>query len=238
MRSIICYLYGVLCFLRIWPKRLKARAYRKKGDTQGLRLYATQVAQQFAKSVFGFSGSTTEVIGLENIPKESAALFVSNHQGHLDYAVLLGYIDKPKGFIALHGAKNIPIVREWMMDIDCIFLDRVNIKRAVESINRGVELLKNGWSMVIFPEGRRSQSSSIAPFKAGGFKLATKAKVPIVPVTIDGTYKIIEANNNFIVPAHVRLTIHPMLETANLKSEEIKSLPAKVGKIIASALRQ
>ena len=237
MRSIICYLYGVLCFLRIWPKRLKARAYRKKGDTQGLRLYATQVAQQFAKSVFGFSGSTTEVIGLENIPKESAALFVSNHQGHLDYAVLLGYIDKPKGFIALHGAKNIPIVREWMMDIDCIFLDRDNIKQAMEAINRGVELLKSGWSMVIFPEGRRSKSNTMGPFKAGSFKLATKSKVPIIPVTLDGTYKIIEANNHFIVPSHVRVTIHPMIETANLKGEELKNLPARVHEIIASALK-
>jgi len=237
MRSIICYLYAALCFIKTWPKRLKARAYRKKGDTKGLRLYATQVAQQFARSIFSFSGSTVDVIGLDNIPKDRAVLFVSNHQGHLDYAVLLGYVDRPKGFIALHRAKSIPIIRKWMMDLDCIFLDRSNIKQAVESIYRGVELLRSGWSMVIFPEGRRSQSSRIAPFKAGGFKLASKAKVPIIPVTIDGTYKIIEANNNFIAPAHVRLTIHPMVETANLKREELKSLPAKVGKIIASALK-
>jgi len=218
------------------PKRLKARAYKKRGDTHGLRLHATQVARQFARSIFDFSGATVEVIGQENIPKDSAVLFVSNHQGHLDYAAFLGYIDKPKGFIALRGARSIPIVSKWMKDMDCIFMSRTRIKQAVKSIDRGVELLKSGWSMVIFPEGRRSKSDTIAPFKAGSFKLATKSKVPIIPVTLDGTYKIIEANNYLIVPTHIRVTIHPMIETENLEGEELKNLPEKVQTVIASAL--
>jgi len=217
---------------------LKARAYRKKGDTEGLRLYATQVARHFARSIFDFSGSTAEVVGLENIPKDSAVLFVSNHQGHLDYAVFLGYIDKPKGYVSMHKAKNAPIVGKWMLDMDCIFLNRDNIRQAMTTINQGIELLKSGWPLVVFPEGRRSKGNTIAAFKAGSLKLATKSKVPIIPVTLDGTYKIIEANNGWVVPAHVRVTIHPAIETANLKNEELKNLPTKVREIIASALEE
>ena len=236
MRSVLFYLYNIFRLFMTLPKRLGARAYRKRGDIEGLRLYTTQVAQHYAKPFFDASGSTIDIRGLEHIPKDDAVLFVSNHQGNFDYAIFLGYITKPKGFISMTGAKYIPIVRKWMVDLDCVFIDRDNIKQATAALRRGVELLKSGWSMVIFPEGRRSKGNLVGPFKAGSFKLATKSKVPIIPVTLDGTYKIMEANRNWIIPSHVRVTIHPMIETANLEGQELKNLPARVQTIIASAL--
>ena len=236
MRTLLCYVYGVICLLLTVPKRLKARELRQNGDIDGLRIYCTEVARYFARTIFNCTGSTVEMRGLENIPEERTVLFVCNHQGNFDMGVILGYIDKPKGYIAKDGVDKLPIVRRWMHDMDCVFMHREDIKKAAKAISQGVELLKSGWSMLVFPEGRRSKSNEMGPFKHGSFKLATKSKVPIVPVTIDGTYKIMEANNSFIRPAHVIVTIHPIVETADLNSEELKNLPTKVQNIIASAL--
>ena len=90
--------------------------------------------------------------------------------------------------------------------------------------------------MVIFPEGTRSKCGQIGEFKAGSFKLATKAKVPIVPITIDGTYKLLEANRGRIRPADVRVTIHPAIQTEGISREEEYALPERVKGIISSVL--
>ena len=115
-------------------------------------------------------------------------------------------------------------------------MDRSSLKKSAAAIIEGVNILKNGYSLVIFPEGTRSKGGPMCEFKAGSFKLATKAKVPIVPVTINGSYKLMEANNNMIKPAEVDLYIHPMIETYNLTKEEEKQLHTVVENIIKSKL--
>ena len=90
--------------------------------------------------------------------------------------------------------------------------------------------------MVIFPEGTRSKGDEMGEFKAGSFKLATKAKVPIIPVTIKGSYKLMEANGNKIKPDMVEIFIHPEIPTADLSKEELSNLPEKVKSIIGSKL--
>ena len=91
---------------------------------------------------------------------------------------------------------------------------------------------------MIFPEGTRSKHDQMGEFKHASFKLATKPGVPIVPVTIDGSYKIMEQNHNKIKPAHVKLTIHPMVTTKGLSKEELEALPDQVANTISSALPQ
>ena len=182
------------------------------------------------------SGANVTVHGLENIPDDRAVLFVSNHQSNFDIALFMSYINKPKGYISKAEMNKVPLIRTWMKYIHCVFMDRSNIKQSAKAIVQGVQNLRAGHSMVIFPEGTRSKGDKMLEFKAGSFKLATKAKVPIVPVTISGTYKLMEANNNMIKPANVELYIHPMIETANLTKDEEKELHTKVQKIIESKL--
>ncbi|MEG2842222.1 MAG: lysophospholipid acyltransferase family protein, partial [Ruthenibacterium sp.] len=93
-----------------------------------------------------------------------------------------------------------------------------------------------GKSMIVFPEGTRSKGGPMGEFKSGGFKMACKAKAPIVPVVIDGSYKIMEANGNWMRPAHVNITILPPIATAALTREEQKALPQKVAQMIAEYL--
>ena len=103
----------------------------------------------------------------------------------------------------------------------------------------GVKLLESGHSLVIFPEGTRSRGDAMQEFKGGAFRIASKSKVPVVPVTIDGSYRAMEANPTgwLIRPAHVTLTIHPAIPTDGMSREELRVLPQKTQAMIASALK-
>ena len=106
----------------------------------------------------------------------------------------------------------------------------------MEGILEGIKTLKNGHSLVVFPEGTRSRGDKMGEFKSGSFKLATKSKVPIVPLTIDGTYRVMEANKILIKPSNINFYVHKPIYTDKLSKEEITKLPETVEHIIRSKL--
>lgn len=173
---------------------------------------AWRFARRWGRLMILGTGSKVEVVGKENLPPGSVVV-MGNHQSAFDIMLMLGYIDKPLAFIAKKETAKYPIVSSWMRHLGCLFLDRRDVRQAVKVIAQGVDLLKNGASMVIFPEGTRSRGDDILPFKKGSLKLALRSQVPIVPVSISGTYMIFEANNNRVTPAKVRLVIHPPVPT-------------------------
>lgn len=162
---------------------------------------------------------------------------MSNHQSNFDIPLLMVYVDKFKGFVAKTELKKVPILRDWMEEINCVFMDRNDLRQSVKTIIEGIKLIKAGNSLVIFPEGTRSKGGPMGEFKAGSFKLATKPKVPIVPITINGSAKLMEQNGNKIKAATVEIYIHPMIETADLTKEEMDKLPDKVKVVIGSKLK-
>ena len=100
------------------------------------------------------AGGTVEVKGLENVPKDKPVLVVSNHQSNMDIPVLLGYLNKPIGFVSKAEIKSSPVVPTWMELMNCVFMDRSDRRQSLKAIKDGIELLKNGHSIVIFPEGQ------------------------------------------------------------------------------------
>ncbi|MBL4931339.1 lysophospholipid acyltransferase family protein [Clostridium paridis] len=235
-RTIIWFVHFALSLIGTIPKMIKYKGAVERGKTPEEIQGINDVVRKWALSQIKYSGARVTVHGEENVPKDRGVLFISNHQGNFDIPLFIGYIDKPKGFIAKIELTKIPIVHIWMKYIDCIFMDRSSIRKSGEAIVEGIKLLKKGTSMVIFPEGTRSKGNKLGEFKAGSFKLATKSKVPIVPVTIKGSYKLMEQNGSKIRPADVELFIHPMIETANLTKEELDELPKRVKNIIAEKL--
>ena len=190
------------------------------------------------KVVLFLSGVTTTVKGLENLPKDGeAVLFVGNHHGFFDTIISYTYMKPRTGFVAKKEIEKVPLLNIWMKYLYCLFLDRKNMKEGLKTILTGIDYLKAGTSIVIFPEGTRSKGGPMKDFKAGSFKLATKSKSPIIPVTMDGSYKIMEHGDGpWFKPATVNLYIHPAIETASLTKEEQDELPKKVQNIIASKL--
>ncbi|MFQ9977760.1 lysophospholipid acyltransferase family protein [Clostridium cadaveris] len=236
IRTIIWYFTFVVSLILTSPFILRAKYLDKKGLIEKRDSYSNAVTANWAKIQLKVSGAKINVHGLENIPKDIPVLFISNHQSNFDINLFMSLIDKPKGYISKIEMKKIPIISTWMKYIHCVFMDRSSLKKSAAAIIEGVNILKNGYSLVIFPEGTRSKGDAMGEFKAGSFKLATKAKVPIVPVTIKGSYKLMEANNNRIRPAEVDLYIHPMIETSTLTKEEEKQLHTTVENIIKSKL--
>ena len=117
----------------------------------------------------------------------------------------------------------------------CVFIDRGNISQGIKAIARGTQRVRDGRAMCVFPEGTRSRGPKMLPFRNGAFRLATRAGAAIVPVTIDGTYKVWEEQHR-IRPAAVRLVFHAPIPTAGMSPEERKELPERVRAVIASAL--
>ena len=236
LRTIAWYTNFALSLVGKIPQMYKVNALEKNGKTKESIDYIHKVTSKWAKNHVNMSGAKVTIHGVENVPKDIPVVFISNHQSNFDIALFMSYIDKPKGYIAKIEMKKIPILRTWMEYMNCVFMDRSNIRKSAEAIVEGVNIIKSGHSLVIFPEGTRSKSDKLGEFKAGSFKLATKSKAPILPVTIKGSYKLMEANNNKIKPAEVELFIHPMIETKNLTKEEADTLPEKVKNIIQSKL--
>ena len=235
-RTIYWYSYFAMSLIFTLPALYKAKSLLKKGKTEEAEKYINRVTAKWAKQQVNNSGATVHVHGLENIPKDQAVVFMSNHQGNFDIALFMSYIDKPKGYVAKIEMKKIPVLRTWMEYMHCVFMDRSNIRKSAEAIVEGIKILKSGYSLVIFPEGTRSRGNKIGNFKAGSFKLATKARVPIVPVTLNGSYKLMEQNSGRVKPAEVEIFIHPMIRTDNLSKEELDNLASNVKGIIQSKL--
>ncbi len=194
-------------------------------------------AENWAKYIVRSTGSDVEVIGAENIINDRAVLVVSNHQGFFDIPILMGNMTIPIGFIAKTDLKKFPFLSDWMELIHCLFMDRSDMKQSMQVIIDGIKQIRSGQSMVIFPEGTRSKGGPVGRFHAGSFKLATKSKAPIIPVTIDGSYKIMEEGHNNIRPSHVRLIIHKPIYTENLTKDEAGDLHVTVREIIAGGLK-
>lgn len=236
LRTIGWYISFAGSLVAKLPQMYIVKSFEKKGELAQRDEYVHKTTSKWALNRVKFSGAKVQIFGEENIPKDTPVVFISNHQGNFDIALFMSYIDKPKGYVAKIEMKKIPILRDWMTYMNCVFMDRSSIRKSAEAIVEGVNIIKKGYSLVIFPEGTRSKGDKIGEFKAGSFKLATKAKVPIVPVTIKGSYKLMEANGNKIVPSQVEMYIHPPVDTASLSKEDLEALPAKVKSIIESKL--
>lgn len=237
MRSLIFYPGIILKLILCNFYRIKINKLTQKGDIKERDAYIHKITTNWAKSVMNLAGARITVVGQENIPKDKTILFVANHQSNFDIPLLMSSIDVPKGFIAKKELEKWPIISTWMKYINCIFMDRSNLRKSAEAIVQGTKLLKNGYSMVIFPEGTRSKGGPIQKFKAGSFKLATKSGCIIVPLTINGTYKLLEANNNKIKGADVELVIHPAIDPKELEKEQLDNLNEKVYDIICSSYK-
>ncbi|KYH34748.1 1-acyl-sn-glycerol-3-phosphate acyltransferase [Clostridium tepidiprofundi DSM 19306] len=222
---------------------IKANFYKikyekiKKRDIDEANRYLDEVVMEWANFVIDSIGIDLEVIGRENIPNKSC-LFVSNHQSNLDIPALLSAVGKPIGLVAKKEMEKLPIMPYWMNEMHCVFIDRENPREGLKAINKGAENLKQGYSMAIFPEGTRSKGSKMGEFKKGSLKMALKAKVPVVPVTIDGTYKSLEAYDKKSKRFDVKIIFDKPIEVKELSREESAKLLEDVRDIIEKNLKE
>lgn len=233
-KTIFIFFKICLYLLSTRPRLKIARRLDREGKIAERDKMVSESVGGWARFMIELTGSTVEVIGEDNIPEDSAVVFIGNHQGYFDIPILLGYIKKSKAFIAKIEILKVPILSSWMQLMQCTFLDRKDMRQSVRAMGEAIETVKKGYSLVIFPEGTRSKGGPVEEFKAGSLKLAFKAGVPIIPVTIDGSWRIYEASGKF-AKTHIKLTIHPPIPTAGIDREEKAALPDQIREIVVSA---
>ncbi|MDF2947056.1 MAG: putative 1-acylglycerol-3-phosphate O-acyltransferase [Bacillales bacterium] len=189
---------------------IKVKRYEKtavNGYNKDLEENVHKFAKKFGTEIIRKTGSSVSVSGLENIPQDQAVLFVGNHQSNFDIPLLVGYLERPVGFVAKIEINKIPILSRWMKLLHCVLMDRSNRRQSLQAIKDGIDNLKNGYSMVIFPEGTRSKGKGMVPFKQGSLKLGTAAEVPIVPFVITGTHDLMETADSLFGKGNVTLKV-------------------------------
>lgn len=183
--------------------------------------------------VIHLSGTRVIALGEENIPKDSAVLYVGNHRSFYDIVLTYVRVPRPTGYVAKKEMEKVPLLSIWMRYLHCLFLDRDNIKEGLKTILAAIEKAKSGISICIFPEGTRNKTAdTFLPFHEGSFKIAEKAGVPIIPMTIVNSAAVFEDHFPKVKKATVVIEYGKPLYINELPKEERKNIGAKVKSVI------
>lgn len=149
-----------------------------------------------------------EVVGRGNIDPKTSYVFVANHQGAFDIWAIFGYLPHNFKWLMKKSLEKIIFVGYACKRSGHIFVDDSKLSSIRETITEAEETLRDGMSLVIFPEGSRSRDGKMIPFKRGAFMLAAEFKLPVVPLTIDGAFERMPRNTYNVTPGRIRLIIH------------------------------
>ena len=183
-----------------------------------------RIARFWGRSILMVSRIKVSVKGMSNIDRSQSYIYMSNHQSNFDIPVLLGHLKIQFRWLAKMELFKIPIFGQAMRKAGYISIDRNNRESAFESLKTAARKIKNGVSVVIFPEGTRSRDGKVRAFKKGGFVMALDAGVPIVPIVITGTSSIMTKGHLRINPGKVNMIIHPPIPTSTYTRETKQEL--------------
>ncbi|MBP5198810.1 MAG: 1-acyl-sn-glycerol-3-phosphate acyltransferase [Lachnospiraceae bacterium] len=184
-------------------------------------------------TILFIAGVKLTVIGEENVPTDRPVFYVGNHRSYFDTVMTMARVPRVTCYVAKKQVKSFPILNLWMMNLHCLFLDRDDIKQGLKTIIEAIDLIKNGTSVCIFPEGTRSRvPDEFLPFKEGSFKVATKSGAPIVPMTIVNSSSIFEDHIPFLKKSKVILEYGKPIYPEELEKEELKKIGAYTENII------
>lgn len=222
---------------KLKSQKLAIEKARAEGDLETEQAQILEACQIWSSHIIEKMDIDYKVINPENLPKQGPVVFIANHQSYADILSFAYNIKNHQvSFIAKDNLAKIPVFGKWILRIRGIFIQRGDARASLRTINEGVDYLKQGFSLVIFPEGTRSRSSQMGEFKAGSFKLATKAKVPVVPITLDGGYRTYEERGAVTKGCHIDFMVHPPIETKDMSRAELAELPQRVETIIRNGL--
>ncbi len=171
-------------------------------------------------------GLTFSIKGTDKVVPETSYIIASNHQGIADGFALTSTLPVPFRLTIKKDLLKIPLLG-WALARASITLDRSKGSRAMKQMREGSGKLAQGWSVIVFVEGTRSRDGSLQPFKRGAFVLAVNTGVPILPVTVNGSFKVLPRNTLALRPGHVTVTIDDPIETRGLTEDDVAALMEK-----------
>lgn len=232
VRLILISVYLILYLILSLPVLLAEQIIGKYNPSLKDRSSKAIVGWGF-RCIGRLAGARLIVLGRENIPADTAVLYVGNHRSFFDVVLTLSCFPSVTGYVAKKEMNRVPILRLWMRNIHCLFLDRENIKEGLKTILTGVEEVKSGHSLCIFPEGTRNKvNDTFLPFHEGSFKIAEKGRVPIIPMTLVNTAAVFEDHLPKVKRATVIIDFGAPVYPEKLTKETRKSLGSYVSGII------
>ena len=231
--AVFLILYLILSIPVFLVEWIIGKFNRRAKDISSLR-----IVQWGFKVILKMTGVTTTVIGEENVPDEPV-LFIGNHRSYFDILLTYSRCRRLTGYVAKKEMEKIPLLSTWMRYLHCLFLDRKDIKQGLKTILTAVEKVKSGISICIFPEGTRNRNADetdMLPFHEGSFKIATKAKCPIIPIAINNSADIFEAHFPKMSPAKVVVEYGKPIYPDELSKEDKKHIGEYTQNIIREML--
>ncbi|MEJ5348741.1 MAG: lysophospholipid acyltransferase family protein [Desulfosoma sp.] len=184
------------------------------------------------------AGVTVEVHGQEHLDPQKPVVYAANHQSWFDIFAILGKLPVQFRWLAKEELFRIPIFGHAMRLIGYVPIDRSDRKKAFQSLEEASRRVREGTSIVIFPEGTRSRDGVLQPFKKGGIILAIQSGQPIVPIALSGSYKILPKGARLVRPGRLRMTICEPIETAKMTMEDRDRVIEKVREAIRRHLTE
>jgi len=176
-----------------------------------------------------------KVEGRENIDHETSYVFTANHQGAYDIFAIYGYLGHNFKWMMRKGLTNIPIIGTACRAAGHIMVDTHSVQGLRKTIGEAEKKLTRGMSIVVFPEGRRTDTGKMGPFKNGAFKLALEFGLPVVPITINGSYRVMPRSTFNVTPGTITLTFHKPIEHTGTGNDVVE-VSRKCREAIQSAL--
>lgn len=199
--------------------------------------FASRVfATAWARLNMRVSMMTVDVEGADKVDADQSYVVVANHQSLVDIYVLYGCLPMDIKWVMKQELRAVPVLGIACEMMGHILIDRTNTEAAVKSINDARERIRNGISVVFFPEGTRSRTGELGSFKKGAFRLAQELSLPILPVTIHDSNQVLPSDTTHIVPGRVRLQIHDPVPTTGLTAQDAGKLTSEVRELIRESL--
>jgi 1-acyl-sn-glycerol-3-phosphate acyltransferase len=177
-----------------------------------------------------------KITGLEKLDPKKSYVIAANHQSIYDIFVVYGWLPMIFKWVMKAELRKIPLVGKACESAGHIFIDRKNPVAAKKSLDRAEAQLRNGVSVVVFPEGTRTYTGQMGKFKKGAFRMATDLQLPIVPVTLRGCFERLPRNGFVVTPGLIEMIIHEPVEVEGYEHEKQPELMQKLHDIIESAL--
>lgn len=238
---ILATLTGLIIFIYISILYLPIIAF--KDEKTAVKL-AREKLKWLSKLVLKSLGVRLRVVyknrkNINQLEREKGIIYVCNHQSNLDIPVIVSALHMDVGFVAKKEMKSWPFFNIWMRKSKCVFLNRENPREGIKDIKEAVKVIKEGYPIVIFPEGERTLDGEILRFKKGSFKLATETNGIIIPLTLKGTFDI-QKRGEWKMKRNqlVTVVVDEPIYVSSLSKEKLKDLSTTVREIIENNYRK
>ena len=197
-----------------------------------------RIARFWGNACLFVSGVRIRVLGIDHIPWDRPVIFTSNHQGNYDIFALLARIPTQFRWIAKKEVFAIPLLGPAMRKAGYICIDRQNRGKAIKSMDEAAGKIREGKSVMTFPEGTRSPDGTIAPFKKGSFYLAIQSGVPVVPITILGSREVMKKRKMNILPGPITIVIDKPIDVKEYTLENRADLIERTHRVVTENYRK